>query len=90
MINLNINVVLGGNSNGVFTFVGLESLKMILRGSGYFDQVSEEISMVMNILVNYGILNILGLNQIFGFIMQSMFIQFVIFGMNMNLFMGVI
>lgn len=37
MINLNINVVLGGNSNGVFTFVGLESLKMILRGSGYFD-----------------------------------------------------
>lgn len=90
MINLNINVVLGGNSNGVFTFVGLESLKMILRGSGYLDQVIEEISMVMNILVNYGILNILGLNQIFGFIMQSMFIQFVIFGMNMNLFMGVI
>ncbi|GFN94504.1 RNA-binding protein nova-1 [Plakobranchus ocellatus] len=43
----------------------LENLKMTLRGSGYTDQATEEISTAMNTLANYGILGMgmSGVNQ---------------------------
>ncbi|XP_061173235.1 RNA-binding protein Pasilla-like isoform X9 [Saccostrea echinata] len=89
MTNLNINAALGGNPNGAFTSAGLESLKMTLRGSGYSDQATEEIVVAMNTLANYGILNMISLNQIPGMTMQSMPTQSAtLAGMNLNSSMG--
>ncbi|XP_056021753.1 RNA-binding protein Pasilla-like isoform X17 [Ostrea edulis] len=89
MTNLNINAALGGNPNGAFTSAGLESLKMTLRSSGYSEQATEEISVAMNTLANYGILNMIALNQIPGLTMQSMPAQSAtIAGMNLNSSMG--
>ncbi|XP_062584349.1 RNA-binding protein Pasilla-like isoform X9 [Saccostrea cucullata] len=89
MTNLNINAALGGNPNGAFTSAGLESLKMTLRSSGYSDQATEEIVVAMNTLANYGILNMISLNQIPGMTMQSMPTQSAtLAGMNLNSSMG--
>ena len=60
--NLNLNASLSG-PGGTMTSAGLESLKMTLRGSGYSEQQTEEISVAMSTLANYGILNMIGLNQ---------------------------
>lgn len=66
MTNLNLNAALGGAPGGTITNGGLENLKMTLRGSGYSEQATEEISAAMNTLAGYGILGMIGLNQVPG------------------------
>ncbi|KAK3093688.1 hypothetical protein FSP39_018925 [Pinctada imbricata] len=61
--NLNLNASLSG-PGGSMTSASLENLKMTLRGSGYSEQATEEISVAMTTLANYGILNMIALNQL--------------------------
>ncbi|XP_033733910.1 RNA-binding protein Nova-1-like isoform X4 [Pecten maximus] len=64
--NLNLNAALGGGPGGSMSSGALENLKMTLRSSGYSDQATEEISIAMNTLASYGILGMIGLNQVPG------------------------
>ena len=64
--NLNLNAALAGTQTGSMSTGALENLKMTLRSSGYSDHATEEISMAMNTLASYGILGMIGLNQMPG------------------------
>lgn len=61
--NMNLNAALGA-PQGSMTSTALENLKMTLRGNGYSEQATEDISNAMNTLASYGILGMIGLNQI--------------------------
>lgn len=61
--NLSLNAALGAPA-GHMTSAALENLKMTLRGHGYSEQATEDISNAMNTLANYGILGMLSMNQI--------------------------
>ncbi|XP_060074662.1 RNA-binding protein Pasilla-like isoform X1 [Ylistrum balloti] len=64
--NLNLNAALGGAPGGSMSSGALDNLKMTLRSSGYSEQATEEISIAMNTLASYGILGMIGLNQVPG------------------------
>lgn len=63
-LNMNINAAAMG-LGGPMAGQAMENLKLTLRGSGYTDQATEEISTAMNTLATYGILGmgVSGVNQ---------------------------
>ena len=75
---LNTNITAGMNFNtgapGPMSGTSIDNLKVTLRGSGFTDQATEEISQAMNTLANYGILGMglgLGVNNL-GNVPQNM------------------
>lgn len=60
--NMNLNPALQ-TTPGSMTSTALENLKMTLRGNGYSEQATEDISNAMNTLASYGILGMIGLNH---------------------------
>ncbi|XP_041352923.1 RNA-binding protein Nova-1-like isoform X2 [Gigantopelta aegis] len=76
--NGNASMATGMNFNtgapGTMSGASIDNLKVTLRGSGFTDQATEEISQAMNTLANYGILGMglgLGVNNI-GNVPQNM------------------
>lgn len=63
MTNLNLNAALGGGTSGSISSTALDNLKITLRGSGFSEQATEEISTAMNTLASYGILASMGLGM---------------------------
>ncbi|GAB1604532.1 RNA-binding protein Nova-1-like isoform X3 [Argonauta hians] len=64
MTNLNLNAAAlsGGTSNSINS-TALDNIKITLRGNGFSDQATEEISTAMNTLASYGILASMGLGM---------------------------
>eukprot|EP00106_Octopus_bimaculoides_P001591 XP_014769033.1 PREDICTED: RNA-binding protein Nova-1-like [Octopus bimaculoides] len=63
MTNLNLNAALSGGTSNSINSTALDNIKITLRGNGFSDQATEEISTAMNTLASYGILASMGLGM---------------------------